>query len=109
MVLFGIKGKVRTLKPGRTQVNIISSRKREHSRKPDEIYDIIESCSQGPYLELFARGKRENWFVWGNQSENYLPSWSTYQYNSGNRNGAQLQLLEKQKKYTTRKKIKSSL
>lgn len=108
LVLFGIKGKVRTLKPGRTQVNIISSRKREHSRKPDEIYDIIESCSPGPYLELFARGKRENWFVWGNQSENYLPSWSTYQYNSGNGNGAQLQLLENQKKYTTRKKNKRS-
>ena len=97
LVLFGIKGKVRTLQPGRSQVNIISSRKREHSRKPDELYKIIESCSSGPYLELFARGKRENWYVWGNQSENYLPNWSTYQYNSGN--GTQLHLLEKPKKY----------
>ena len=108
LVLFGIKGKIRTLQPGRSQVNIISSRKREHSRKPDELYNIIESCSPGPYLELFSRGKRDNWFVWGNQSENYLPDWSTYQYNSGNGNGIQIQLLEKQKKYSFRKKSKSN-
>lgn len=67
MVLFGIRGKLRTLKPGRTQVNILMSRKREHSRKPDEIYDIIESCSPGPYLELFARNKRESWTQWGDE------------------------------------------
>jgi len=54
MILFGVRGKnIRTLQPGRSQENIISSRKREHSRKPDEQYDIIESCSWGPYLELF--------------------------------------------------------
>jgi len=57
LILFGVRGKLRTLKPGRTQVNLIATRKREHSRKPDEIYDLIESCSQGPYLELFARRK----------------------------------------------------
>jgi len=101
LVLFGIKGKIRTLKPGRTQVNLIASRKREHSRKPDELYNIIESCSPGPYLELFARGKRENWYVWGNQSENYLPDWQTYQYNSGN--GTQLHLLEKKRRYSSSK------
>ena len=68
LVLFGVKGKNnRTLKPGRTQTNIIVSRKREHSRKPDEIYDIIEKCSPGPYLELFARFKRPNWSQWGNE------------------------------------------
>lgn len=106
LVLFGIKGKLRTLQPGRTQVNIISSRKREHSRKPDELYDIIESCSQAPYLELFSRGKRENWFAWGNQSENYLPNWSTYNYNSGNGKGTQLHLLEKSKKYNQLRKVK---
>ena len=49
--------------------------KREHSRKPDEQYDIIESCSWGPYLELFGRGYREGWTVWGNQaSEDYRPT-----------------------------------
>lgn len=67
MVLFGIKGRMRTLQPGRSQVNYISTRKREHSRKPDEIFDIIESCSPGPYLELFARFPRVGWKQWGNE------------------------------------------
>jgi MT-A70 len=55
----------RTLAPGRRQVNYIASRKREHSRKPDELYPIIEACSPGPYLELFARGARPKWQAWG--------------------------------------------
>lgn len=72
IMLFGVKGKnARTLDAGRSQVNIVSTRKREHSRKPDEIYEIIESCSSGPYLELFARGKKEGWAQWGNQV-NYI-------------------------------------
>jgi N6-adenosine-specific RNA methylase IME4 len=79
IILFGVKGKnPRTLQPGRSQENIISSRKREHSRKPDEQYDIIESCSWGPYLELFARGSRPGWFSWGNQANEYNLNWSTY-------------------------------
>jgi N6-adenosine-specific RNA methylase IME4 len=85
LILFGVKGKnARTLDPGRSQVNIIQSRKREHSRKPDEQYGLIESCSPGAYLELFARGKRRNWSSWGNQAAGgYMPTWSTYSYNSG--------------------------
>jgi N6-adenosine-specific RNA methylase IME4 len=71
MVLFGIRGRLRTLSPGRRQVNVIRSRKREHSRKPDELYEIIEACSPGPYLELFARGKREGWDQWGNEVEQH--------------------------------------
>ena len=82
VVLFGVKGGMRTLDPGRSQVNIIKSRKREHSRKPDELYEVIEECSPGPYLELFARGGRENWDVWGNQSEDYEPDWPTYKNHS---------------------------
>jgi N6-adenosine-specific RNA methylase IME4 len=79
VILFGVCGKnVRTLQPGRSQENIIVSMKREHSRKPDEQYQIIESCSSGPYIELFARGPREGWFVWGNQAEEYSPDWPTY-------------------------------
>lgn len=84
LVLFGIKGKMRTLAPGRSQVNIIRSRKREHSRKPDELYEIIEACSPGPYIELFARGKRKKWSVWGDEAEDYTPSWATYKRNSSN-------------------------
>ncbi len=79
ILLFGVRGKdARTLAPGRRQVNIIKTMKREHSRKPDETYEIIEACSPGPYLELFARGTRPNWTVWGNESEDYYPSWPTY-------------------------------
>jgi N6-adenosine-specific RNA methylase IME4 len=69
LVLFGVRGKsVRTLAPGRRQVNIITTRKREHSRKPDELYPIIEACSPGPYLELFARGTRAGWTSWGDEA-----------------------------------------
>lgn len=80
MLLFGIRGdKNRTLDAGRTQVNLIRSIKREHSRKPDEFVSLIEECSASPYLELFARGNRPGWDMWGNQAtEDYEPTWSTY-------------------------------
>jgi len=68
LVLFGVRGSMRTLPPGRTQVNLFSTRKREHSRKPDEIYDLIEACSPGPYIELFARFSRHGWNQWGNEN-----------------------------------------
>jgi N6-adenosine-specific RNA methylase IME4 len=68
LVLFGVRGSMRTLTPGRTQVNLFATRKREHSRKPDEIYNLIESCSPGPYLELFARFCRPGWNQWGNEN-----------------------------------------
>ncbi len=67
LVLFGVRGSMRTLAPGRRQVNIVSTQKREHSRKPDELYDIVEACSPGPYLEMFARHSREGWCQWGNE------------------------------------------
>jgi N6-adenosine-specific RNA methylase IME4 len=82
IILFGVRGSMRTLDPGRSQVNIIKSMKREHSRKPDEQYDLIERCSPGPYLELFARGERPNWTVWGNQATNYTIDWETYRNHS---------------------------
>ncbi|MEI6408022.1 MAG: MT-A70 family methyltransferase [Bacteroidota bacterium] len=82
LILFGVRGQLRTLAPGRSQVNIIKTIKQEHSRKPDSLYNIIESCSPGPYLEMFARGKRKGWDVFGNQSEEYVISWDTYTNNS---------------------------
>ena len=92
-ILFGVRGKKpRTLQPGRSQPNIITSRKREHSRKPDEQYKIIESCSWGPYLELFSRGNRKNWTCWGNQAENYYPEWETYKNHSQSKNSNVKQL-----------------
>lgn len=80
IVLFGVRGKnCRTLQPARSQVNLLASQKREHSRKPDEQYEIFESCSPGPYLELFARGTRKGWSSWGNQADkDYVPTWKTY-------------------------------
>jgi N6-adenosine-specific RNA methylase IME4 len=84
LVLFGVRGSnARTLSPARTQVNFLASRKREHSRKPDEQYDIIERCSPGPYFELFARGVRKGWKSWGHQANgSYHPSWPTYAHHS---------------------------
>jgi N6-adenosine-specific RNA methylase IME4 len=87
LVLFGVRGKsARTLAPARTQVNMIQTRKREHSRKPDEQYALIEDCSPGPYLELFSRGTRKGWATWGDQAdERYYPTWNTYRFNSRSR------------------------
>jgi N6-adenosine-specific RNA methylase IME4 len=83
MLLFGVRGRnARTLAPGRRQVNLLATRKREHSRKPDEVYPIIEACSPGPRLELFARGSRPGWVCWGDEAEGYAPSWPTYVHNS---------------------------
>ena len=83
LLLFGVRGpNARTLDAGRSQVNYLSSRKREHSRKPDEQYEIIEACSNGPYFELFGRGSREGWVTWGNEAEEYYPTWNTYSNHS---------------------------
>jgi N6-adenosine-specific RNA methylase IME4 len=83
LLLFGTRGKNnRTLAAGRRQVNLIESRKREHSRKPDEQYAVIEACSRPEFLEMFARGSRDGWTSWGLQAETYEPDWKTYSYNS---------------------------
>jgi N6-adenosine-specific RNA methylase IME4 len=100
LILFGVKGKnARTLGPGRSQVNMIQTRKREHSRKPDEQYELIESCSPGSYLELFARGRRKNWASWGDQAgSGYVPTWSTYRHNSATDVAAELSANRKGRK-----------
>lgn len=84
LLLFGVRGRhARTLAPGRRQVNMLQTRKREHSRKPDEQYELIEACSPGPYLELFGRGLRPGWTTWGNQADDgYAPTWNTYAHHS---------------------------
>jgi N6-adenosine-specific RNA methylase IME4 len=80
LILFGVRGSnARTLSPGRSQVNLLATRKREHSRKPDEQYKIVEACSPAPFLELFARGTRKKWTTWGNEADDgYRPTWKTY-------------------------------
>jgi N6-adenosine-specific RNA methylase IME4 len=72
LLLFGVRGSMRTLQPARSRVNMIETRKREHSRKPDEQYDLIEACSPGPYLELFARHPRSGWTVWGDEADHEI-------------------------------------
>lgn len=83
LLLFGIRGKIRTLAPGRTQVNVIATRKQEHSRKPALAYDIIEACSPGPFLELFARQRRDGWTQWGDELDTYLHTRPNYKAYNG--------------------------
>lgn len=96
LLLFGVRGKnARTLAPGRRQVNIIRTMKREHSRKPDEQYDIIQSCSRAPFLELFARGTPSGWDTCGDQADAYEPTWPTYlNHSTAGRESATAQELE---------------
>lgn len=88
LLLFGVKGSMRTLKPGRRQVNLIATRKQEHSRKPHEIYELIEQCSPAPYLELFARERREGWTCWGDEVDTYMHKRPQYPAYTGPGNGA---------------------
>lgn len=68
LVLLGIKGKMwGTRKPG-TIAQVIAAPRREHSRKPEEIYERIEALFDGPYIELFARSQRPGWGTWGNET-----------------------------------------
>ena len=70
VLLFGVRGGLRTGAPARRLPNLIRATKREHSRKPDEAYDLIELVSPGPYVELFARPPhRIGWDTWGDQSD----------------------------------------
>ena len=64
-LLFGTKGRAPISVP--QSANLALCAKQDHSHKPEEQYAIIERCSPGPYLELFARRKRPGWQVWGNE------------------------------------------
>jgi MT-A70 protein len=55
---------------------LLGTRKREHSRKPDEQYEIIEACSPGPFVELFARGTRAGWIARGGLHLGAMEFWS---------------------------------
>jgi len=85
LLLFGVRGSMRTLAPGRRQVNIILTRKEEHSKKPHESYRVIEQCSPGPFLELFARERVKGWHQWGDQVDSYQqikPNHRGYSWNT---------------------------
>ena len=51
----------------RSQMNYGFFPVQDHSHKPEEVYEIIERCSPGPYLELFARQRHPGWHVWGRE------------------------------------------
>jgi N6-adenosine-specific RNA methylase IME4 len=102
LLLFGLRGSMRTLQPGRTQVNLVSTRKREHSRKPDEVYDLIERCSPGPYVELFARFRRDGWDQWGNEDVE-TNSFRGMALRNGHYSERQMQLLEQAADYSAGK------
>ena len=67
MCWLATKGKPKRLSKGVPQV--IDEPRREHSRKPDEIYNRIEALVAGPYLEMFARQKITGWDSWGNETK----------------------------------------
>jgi N6-adenosine-specific RNA methylase IME4 len=64
-LLLGTKGRARIRY--RSQPTWLYAPKQDHSHKPEEQYAVIERCSPGPYLELFARRKRVGWQAWGNE------------------------------------------
>lgn len=64
-VLIGTRGKI---KPGiRDARSLFLSERLEHSRKPDQVHELIERYHPGPYLEVFARRSRQGWSSWGNE------------------------------------------
>jgi N6-adenosine-specific RNA methylase IME4 len=66
-VLFGVRG---SLMLKRRDVGTAFHAPRGpngHSSKPLEFYDLVESCSPGPYLEMFSRSARQDWTTWGQQ------------------------------------------
>lgn len=65
-VLFAVKGSLPTQRSD-TGTWFGAPRGR-HSSKPEAFYDLVEACSPGPYLEMFARRRRLGWSAWGNEA-----------------------------------------
>jgi N6-adenosine-specific RNA methylase IME4 len=64
-LLFGVKGSLMLKRRDVGTILEAPRGPRGHSSKPLESYTLIESCSHGPYLELFARSERPDWTSWG--------------------------------------------
>lgn len=94
LLLFGVKGNLRTSAPARSQVNIVSTRKREHSRKPEAFLGIVERCSPGPYLELFAREKVSGWTQWGDELATYPETRRVHKGYEGDKEGRSMPVLQ---------------
>lgn len=67
-VLFAVKGS-QMLKRRDVGTHFEAKRGDGHSAKPDEFYSLVESCSYGPYIDVFGRKERDGWTVWGRTHE----------------------------------------
>jgi N6-adenosine-specific RNA methylase IME4 len=67
LLLFGVRGKALVPKPENRPPTVIQAPRQQHSHKPDEFYQLVETISPGPYLEIFARRDRPGWDSWGNE------------------------------------------
>jgi len=80
-ILFGVKGKLPIC--CKSQPNILIAPRQKHSQKPSEQFALIERCSPGKYLELFARRRHSaNWHVWGDEidSDIVIPDYPVPRY-----------------------------
>lgn len=65
-VLFGVKGICPSL--SHSDRDVFFGLRREHSRKPDEFYHIVNRNSPDPKIELFSRESRPGWRAWGDET-----------------------------------------
>lgn len=63
--LIATKGKYSKLIKNHSTRSVFFAPRGEHSSKPDKFYQIIEDMCEGPYVELFARNRRNNWTSFG--------------------------------------------
>jgi N6-adenosine-specific RNA methylase IME4 len=65
-LLIAVKGK-HSINPAKRHLSWFIAERRQHSRKPENQYDIAEILGKPPYAELFARKTRNGWHSWGNE------------------------------------------
>lgn len=73
--ILAVRGKVTSFSHSKKLTNqstIIKAPRREHSRKPDEFYKLVEHLCEGTKLEMFARQRRVGWDYWGNEVDKFL-------------------------------------
>ena len=71
-VVFAVRGRLKTLR--RDARSVFDGEQGRHSEKPQAFYDMVESMSPGPYLDVFARRQRFGWDVAGDQVYSVIPA-----------------------------------
>ena len=69
-ILFGVRGSLPLKRKNAGTWFAAERPQKKHSSKPAAFYELVESCSHGPYLEMFSRSKREGWTHWGSPNAN---------------------------------------